>query len=146
MAWDWEMSIRIATLLSVVIGVLTVWAAVQGLRRQLHVQIFLAYTERFERIMESFPQAAWRSRTDSTNALPDASPELQIAILRYLNICAEEFYLHRGGFLSSKAWRIWEAELIRTLRSLLVRREWPALSGEFAAYPAFRQYVAEKMQ
>jgi hypothetical protein len=66
------------------------------------------------------------------------------AVLRYLNLCSEEFYLCRCGYLAREVWDIWEAELDRTLWSPIVRREWPELKREFAAYPEFAAYVDER--
>ncbi len=62
-------------------------------------------------------------------------------MLRYLNLCSEEFYLYKKKYLSSHIWRIWEAELKRTLSSPLVLREWAGLREEFRSYPEFLEYV-----
>lgn len=51
----------------------------------------------------------------------------------------------KNKYLSRHVWRIWEAELKRTLASTLVRREWTRLREEFHSYPEFVEYL-EKAQ
>jgi hypothetical protein len=67
--------------------------------------------------------------------------ELTLCVLRYLNLSSEEFYLYRRGYLRREVWDIWEGELLRTLRSPLLRREWKTLRHEFISYPEFSRYV-----
>jgi hypothetical protein len=109
-------------------------------RRQVNVQVFLEYTARYEKIMQAFTDIT-EGRRSFEEPLPKRSHQLTIAVLTYLNLCSEEFYLWKEGLLSKKVWRIWEAELRRTLRSPLVQREWPDLKGEFQSYPAFSEYL-----
>ena len=63
------------------------------------------------------------------------------AVLEYLNLSSEEFYLWKRGYLSSEIWQIWESELIRTLRSPMLGREWAKLRPEFQSYPEFSMFV-----
>lgn len=137
--------IQIGTLGSIIIGVIAfLWGVIWGVTsytRQMTAQVFLEYTKRYDEIMQSFPPDAWVARPNIESVLPNASPELSISVLRYLNLCSEEYYLCQRGYLSKEIWGIWEAELKRTLRTPLFRREWQELCGEFEAYPAFRSYV-----
>ncbi len=91
--------------------------------------------------MSSFPPGSFRTRLDLEHTLPEPSEELSLAVLRYLNISSEEFYLWKQKYLKDDVWKIWEAELIRTLRSPLLRREWATLLPEFESYPDFVSYV-----
>jgi hypothetical protein len=106
----------------------------------MNTQVFLTYTQRFDQIMDSFPKDAWVMRLD-LDRLPDSSPELSRSVLKYLNLCAEEYYLLQKKLLAKDVWQIWEDELKRTLQSPLFKREWKELAKEFEAYPEFRQYL-----
>jgi hypothetical protein len=64
-------------------------------------------------------------------------------VLRYLNLSSEEYYLFKRGYLRADVWRIWEGEMVRTLRSPLLRREWTKLASEFVSYPEFSTYVEQ---
>jgi hypothetical protein len=60
----------------------------------MNVQILMKYTERHERILDQFPLEALAARFD-TKVLPPESPELTMSVLKYLNLCSEEYYLTR---------------------------------------------------
>jgi hypothetical protein len=91
--------------------------------------------------MDSFPPGCRGTRLDSEGEPPESCEELTLAVLRYLNLCSEEFYLCRQGYLAKDVWDIWEAELKRTLASPLLRREWKQIKYEFSAYPEFSSFV-----
>jgi len=91
--------------------------------------------------MMSFPPDARLARLHLDGDPPPPSHEVSIAILRYLNLCSEEFYMYTSGYLSRKIWLIWKSELERTILSPLFKREWPKLQSEFVSYPEFLDYV-----
>ena len=107
----------------------------------MNSQVFLEYTRRFEQIMQSFPESHWRSRLNLDAEPPEVNSALSLSVLRYLNLCSEEFYLYKRGYLARDVWTIWERELQRTLGTPLLRREWGILEGEFESYPEFRAFV-----
>ena len=121
-----------------------IWGVI-SYRNQMNAQLFLEFTKRFEEVMQSFPKNAWTTRLDLDGKSPIKSKELSLSVLRYLNLCGEEYYLYKKGWLNKGIWKIWEAELIRTLQTPLFIREWKNLAGEFEAYPAFQEYV-DKIQ
>jgi hypothetical protein len=47
-----------ATPISAIVGLLTLINAINNYRRQVNMEIFMKYTERYERILERFPQDA----------------------------------------------------------------------------------------
>ena len=133
-----------------VVGVVTLIVGVAALLRdtkihqdQRNAQLFLEFTKRFEEVMQSFPQNAWSARLDIEKAPPPRSKALSLGVLRYLNLCSEEFYLCEKGWLHMDIWKIWEDELLRTLQTPLFVREWQHLCREFESYPEFKEYVEE---
>jgi hypothetical protein len=62
-------------------------------------------------------------------------------VLKYLNLCSEEYYLTRHGYLSESLWRIWEGDLKRIIASPLLKREWASLRSEFMSHRDFLEYV-----
>lgn len=122
------------TAVSLVVGIVIYY-------RQSNAQVFLEYTKRYSEIMNRFPAEGLKARLNLSAKLPEKSDELSLAVLRYLNLCSEEFYLCKQKYLSSHVWGIWEAELKRTLSSPLFVREWAELREEFRSYPEFLEYV-----
>jgi hypothetical protein len=119
------------------------WQNGQNNRAQANIQAFLAYTERFEKVMGALPTEACQARFDLNQTLPPESEELTGTVLRYLNLTSEEFYLWKRGYLDTRLWQIWEQEIQRMLRSPLFRREWPKLVTEFISYEEFVGYVRD---
>jgi hypothetical protein len=139
-----QLVIQIATLVSVIVGFVGVINTINNYRRQMNAQILMKYTERYERILDQFPEDALVARFDA-KALPPESPKLRLCVLKYLNLCSEEYYLLKRRYLSESLWRIWEVDLKRILASPLLRREWAGLRTEFVSHPEFLEYV-EKVQ
>jgi hypothetical protein len=111
----------------------------------MNVQILMKYTERYERILDQFPHEALAARFNA-NILPPESEQLTLSVLKYLNLCSEEFYLTKHGYLSASLWRIWEGDLKRIIGSPLLQREWPALRTEFLSHQEFLDYVERVQQ
>ena len=132
---------QLSTVIGSVAAAAAILVAVYVYNRQMNVQVFLEYTKRFDEVMTTFPEYARWARRDLDAAPPHESPELTVAVLRYLNLCAEEFYLQRRGCLARDVWRIWEDELKSTLCSPLVQREWNVLQREFFNFPEFVAFV-----
>jgi hypothetical protein len=142
--------VPIAQVFSTLIGAGSVGVAAYGLlrnasvnRKQTNSQIFLDCVKRYEKIIETFPAAAWTTRFGET--LPTEDPATTVAVQRYLNLCSEEYYLKKHGYFkgafSKEIWEIWEELLRKTLRGALFRREWEKLKGEFLADTDFYKYV-----
>jgi hypothetical protein len=141
-----DLVIKFATLLSIIVGIVAFFRGVANYNKQMNVQVFLQYAKRYDEIMNSFPKSAKLARINSRNALPKPTGELTICVLRYLNLCSEEFYLHETKYLSEKVWLIWEDEMVRTLRTPLFRREWAKLINEFDCYPKFQAFVNKNLE
>ena len=132
--------IQFATLVSVIIGFWSLISTVRNYRRQLNLQILMKYTERYEHILSQFPENALFARFDS-NALPPQSQELTLCVLKYLNLCSEEFYLWRHKYLANQIWQVWEGDLKRMIASALLKREWLQLREEFLSHKEFLDFV-----
>jgi hypothetical protein len=139
----YELLMLVAAVVTAVGGVGFVVVMMQTYKGQMNAQVFNECNDRYDRILDSFPPSAWESRFNLDGSLPDESTELTLCVLRYLNLSSEEFYLYRRGYLRREVWDIWEGELLRTLRSPLLRREWKTLRPEFVSYPEFSRYVDE---
>lgn len=135
-----QLVLQFATLVSVVVGFLGLIITINNYRRQMTVQILMKYTEPYERIMADFPPTAFLARFDSS-VVPSEDPKLTLCVLRYLNLCSEEYYLTKHGFLAEDLWRIWEGDLRRMIASPMLRREWNSLRDEFVSHQEFLEYV-----
>lgn len=138
--------IQIAGAITIIVGLFSFISSIRNFRRQMNAQVFMKYAERYEKIMESFPREAFHLRLGFDGELLPKSQGLTTCVLKYLNLCSEEFYLRKKRYIDEDVWSIWEDELNRTLRSNLVRREWEDLREEFVSYPEFRDFVEKTMK
>jgi hypothetical protein len=135
-----QLVVQTATLVSVVVGFLSLIYTINNYRRQATMQVLIKYTERYEHILDQFPQDALEARFDA-KVLPPQSAQLKLCVLKYLNLCSEEYYLREHGYLAKSVWRIWERDLKRIIGSPLCQREWLSLRPEFVSHPDFLEYV-----
>ncbi len=109
-----QLALQTATLVTVIVGFLSLISTINNYRRQATMQVLMKYTERYERILDQFPQDALEARFDA-KVLPPQSPQLTLCVLKYLNLCSEEYYLRKHGYLAESVWRIWEGDLKRII-------------------------------
>ncbi|HEU0077543.1 MAG TPA: hypothetical protein VFQ76_07845, partial [Longimicrobiaceae bacterium] len=140
-----SMAAEIATCVAGLVAVFGIPFGILIYRRQMNAQLFITFTQRYEEIMSNFPDDGYKTRFCLVGELPPPSAALTTSVLRYLNLCSEEFYLWKNRLIDGKLWRIWQTELERAIRSPLIVREWPELRSEFESYPAFQEYV-ERIQ
>jgi len=81
----------------------------------MNAEVFMKYAERYEQIMSSFPESAFCARFSMSGELPPASPQFTLAVLKYLNLSSEEFYLWKKSYVADDVWKIWEHELMRII-------------------------------
>ncbi|MBW4662578.1 MAG: hypothetical protein KME15_28385 [Drouetiella hepatica Uher 2000/2452] len=131
---------KLLGLISIIFAGIALWQSSRYARRQWNLDAFTYYTEKYERIMSSFPKNAYMYRFEIDKQI-QSNEEIRLAALRYLNLTSEEYYLWKDHYISNDVWKIWKPEIIRTLQTPLFVREWQTLRHEFKSYPAFSQFV-----
>ncbi|PAX56117.1 hypothetical protein [Brunnivagina elsteri] len=133
--------VQIATIISVLVAAATIWVSGQMNRRQLNVQVFMAYTDRYEKIINDFPEDALSLRFNAVEELPPVSDHLRLFALKLLNLSSEEYFLWKAKYLDDTVWKVWEREIKRMLHTPLMMREWTALRVEYDSQPDFIKFV-----
>ncbi len=141
--------VPIAQVLSTFIAAISVGFAAFGIfktlknnQRQTNSQIFLDCVKRYEKILESFPPKVWLERYEPSKEAMEESGQVSMAVLRYLNLCSEEFYLKKQGYFSEYGiGGIWENVLNDNLSTPLLIREWKKLKTEFKFDKEFTNYI-----
>jgi hypothetical protein len=135
--------ITIASLATVIVSALAIVAGLKGVRDQLRVTIFLAYTERYAKIMQDMPYEA--REPGSSYRLASQSDEEShrvLAVFReYLNLCSEEHWLHGRRRLDHATWKIWKYGMEDVARFPTFRDAWEILAPEYDGYVDFQEFV-----
>lgn len=123
----------LVNLAGVVLLVVTIWNlrfATRSFKEQMNAQVYLAYTERYEKLMADCPPDFRTTMLDLNLSEVEGKDRdrIKVCLLRYLNLCSEEFHLMQTGYLASEVWGIWRQELEWTLRKRLYLSGWPELA------------------
>ena len=137
--------IQLATLVSVVVGVVGLLISVRAYKRQVSAYFLLAYTRRFDDAIQALPLKVWAAHLFPDEERPASSDELTLGIVRCLNLVSQLHYFSREGYIPKSVWKMSERGFTQLLRSPLFLREWKSLAPIFAVDRAFCQYV-EKVQ
>jgi hypothetical protein len=134
---------QIATLL---VGSLGIFVALRSQRRQLNAQMFIEFSGRFQQLLRMFPKEAWLANLNPSRPLPPPSQELTECVMYCFHFVADVYYLHRGGYVSVRLWRLWEREIKRTLTGPVFQRELDGVATQFYIDSEFLQYLRTLMQ
>ena len=133
--------IQLATLVSVIIGVISLLISVRSYRRQVNAQFLLEYTKRVDDIILSLPAGVWAVHLSTAQEPPPPSEELTKSVLRCLGFISQVRRFSRNGYMPASVWKINRLTFARMLSSPLFVREWKNLAAFFAADEAFCRYV-----
>jgi hypothetical protein len=141
-----EVLVQIGQVGTIVIGSIGICVALVNQRRQLNAQMFIEFSGRFQDLLHLFPTEAWLANRNPSQPLPPPSQELTDCTLYCLQLIADVYYLHKGGYISKSLWMLWEREVKHTLQGPLFQREWAGVSAEFSHNPDFIQYIDTLMR
>src|SRR5215510_2191490 len=90
--------VQIATLGTLVTGLvsLVVWARIY--RRQVNAQILIEITARYATIFHSFPAQLWLAQLDPDQPLPERRAEFTVRAFQYSTIVVFAYLLHERRF------------------------------------------------
>ena len=126
---------------AIVVGGIGIGVALVNQRRQLNAQMYIEFSKRFEELLRLFPTEAWLANRRADKELPPPSKEITECTLYCIQFVADEYHLHKAGYISNRLWKLWEREIKRTLTGPLFKREWSAVAPEFSHDKDFLDYM-----
>ncbi len=131
---------------TLLVGSVGIGVALINQRRQLNAQMFIEFSRRFQELLRLFPTEAWLANRNHTQPLPPPSQELTDCTLYTIQLVADVYQLHKGGYVSKNLWMLWEREIKPTLTGPVFQREWEGVAAEFAHNREFEQYINTLMR
>lgn len=128
--------IQYATLLSLLMGGLSLVAAVVIHREQVKTQIFLALSAQYDELLKGSSSGLWLSWPPGTE-LPERTDDLIISMLRFCTLVSLTHLLYLEGRIPKRMWELMLRSAERRFRSPLFMREWEHLKIEFESFPEF---------
>ena len=136
---------QLAAIVSVIFAALSIRANTRISRKQWNVDIFNIYSERYQAVVDSFPDDAFYNRFDEST-LPPRSSQLTTVVRKYLFVVSSVHYLSSQGYIDDSIWNVWRSDIECTLQASLITREWPEVKSEFQNFKAFTQFVEDIQQ
>ncbi len=141
-----------ATLVSTILAVAGgLWAVVMALvggiwavrtyRGQMNAQLFLSFTERYSEILRDAPAGFRDWCLDLSDALAVDDELVRASIVRYLNLCSEEWFLAKRGYLDRAIWEVWWSEMVRKMSTAAGSRAWDRVKANFDTFDGFAKQV-----
>ena len=137
---DLNTLIELATLISVVVGVIGLLVSIRAYKRQVSAQFLLEFSKRVDALTQSLPLTVWAAHLFPDD-LPEPSDEVSLGVLRCLNYVSQLHDFSRHGYIPKHVWLNHQGLYAQILRSPLFRREWKILGPMFTTEPAFYKYV-----
>ncbi len=109
------------------------------------LSVFLAYTDRFDRIFRDLP--LWFRKGDYSNADVQAALNkgaVYHAVIRFLNLVSEEHYLAKRDLVEKDVWALWQQNLDKMIASPLIAKVWRDVKHEYESQPDFSNYMDTK--
>jgi hypothetical protein len=107
--------------------------------------VFLEYTRRFEEIAAELPTELRDTPTEFDrsyqNKKDGLSDHVQHAIVRYVNLCSEEFFLHGEGLITEPVWELWRSYMEAVLGTALFTDAWGRIRRRYDAQKPFQSFV-----
>jgi hypothetical protein len=125
-----DLTLKFATLATLLIGGMAVYIAVWNNSRQLAAHIFLTYSDRLRSL---------RSSVSYDLSRPEAISEAIYLIFEFHS-------LRRRGYVPSSIWEIWEADMTHLLNTAAFLELWPKIRSRFENHPHFLGWVADRQR
>lgn len=102
------------------------------------LQVFLTYTDRFDRIMAEWPIELRLQRHDDMEAdlqqqVVKTLKKNRLLVLRYINLCSEELYLHRNQLVDDEIFAMWKNHMASVFAIPAVKAVWEEISTGYSA-------------
>ena len=140
-----DVILKCVTAGSIVTGVIAVYIALRNNNRQIGAQVFLAYSDRIHRLMNSRPIEAdiYQMPEKITG---EAAEKARRAVITSYYLIFEYYSLRRRGYVADAIWSIWETDIARLLSMPAFQQEWPLLRRSFEGHRHFSEWVIDLHQ
>ncbi|MEM1122986.1 MAG: hypothetical protein AAGJ18_21255 [Bacteroidota bacterium] len=103
-----------------------------ALLQQMKLSSFSAYTQRYEKIILSFPEEI-HSPNFELNTLPKEERDRILKYMRaYFDLCSEEYYLGTEGLIDDYIWQQWKGGIRMNMSKPAFRQAWAIIINDMA--------------
>ena len=134
-ATQWLLVINAA---GVVLAGYAIWTQLRLFKRQVHMNVYLAFTDRYRDIVARIPHVFVGEKSK-----PKLTTEEESALRAYFDLCYEEFILRSEDAIPPFAWPIWERGMRIAFTRPLIQQGWELVGDTSYFDGAFRDFSRE---
>lgn len=110
-------------------------------RKQVKLQNFIEYTKRYQEIILNFPEGI--NQGDIEIELLDSSEYQRVMryMRAYLDLCFEEYTLHKKGFIDKDLWEIWEGGMKTAFSKPAFKQAWATIRQDTEYGEEFKKFA-----
>lgn len=136
MGFDWGALANYSAVITLVITAITVIVAsrigisqLRKLTEQQKLGVFMNYTGRYSKIVESLPGEA-SERDTELGVLIGLEPQVMASMRQFFDLCSEEYFLHARGLIDQDVWVVWEKGMNYHMSRKGYREAWALVRDE----------------
>lgn len=140
---DWiALSNVVVTLLGVIVAVFAVCWPLRKLNQQLTLQYFADYTKRYQEIIQQFPEDVNEAGIKIDKDRGDYQTTMR-AMRMYCDLCYEEWYLNKRGFIDSQIWEEWRCGMDKAFSKSAFQQAWAIVVRDTRYGAEFERFIAQ---
>lgn len=136
----------IANIISTVLALIAIGGLVhqsRSTRKQLKLQNFMEYTKRYQEIVLRFPENINRADFDIESLGPSERDRTMRYMRAYLDLCFEEYTLHKQRFIDDDLWEIWKGGMETAFGKAAFQQAWNRIQKDTEYGEKFHQFAKE---
>ena len=131
-----------ATIIGVLVAIVSVFIAIWIFKNEMKLQtkvtqmsFFAEYTKRYQEIILNTPE----DLNDETNL---DNQDVKRYLRVYFDLCSEEFFLHKKGYVNKEVWIEWEEGMKTAFTQKAIVKYWKERK---TSYTEFNIFVEQKL-
>ena len=125
-----------------VVAIVSLYIQSRSTRKQLKLQNFIEYTRRYQEIVLNFPENINRNDFVLDNIDPEEIKNKTMRYMRaYIDLCFEEYTLHKKGFIDSDLWSIWKGGMETAFSKPAFQQAWHEIQKDTEYGSEFSEFA-----
>lgn len=130
------------TLATIIVVAVTGFIQIRQMYKQTRLSSFAEYTKRYQDILLSLPSTYFTDSFSVDRLSDEQREDISKRIRVYFDLCSEEYFLHREGYIPAAVWNEWEQGILSNLGLKHVQSEWTDASLRAEIYGEFKKSLA----
>lgn len=108
---------------------------------QIKHNFFGEYTRRYQEIILHFPEDI-NEKTFNYDKLNKEERDRTMRYMRvYFDLCSEEYFLHKKGFLDDDVWKEWKEGMVSAFNKTAFKTAWKKVTEDSDFYKEFKDFI-----